>query len=180
MQRGFASIILLIAILFVAGLAGAYYLGKNSDKLLLGQQDKVVNSMSSSPSPTSDEIANWKTYRGETIYTSDGSSMFTIQYPSNWETEGNILYPRGKGKDLGLTPKIVLGAGGHGAPAPGGEKIFPAGKANYWHIEEVGGKLSLIASFPIGNISYIFESNNLQPADEEVFLKMLETFEIAN
>lgn len=166
-QKGLAPILI---ILLIAAATFGYLI--YSGKINLNQTTTQV----SQPSPTPDETANWKTYTGETLYTTDGSSLFTIKYPAEWLLEGNILYPFGK-KDLAY--KIVLGAGGHGGPGPQETKTFPGGSAKYyWNKNEfaAGG----YASFAADNKNvYIFEVT--VPKDKEVeyqkiFDQMLATF----
>lgn len=164
-QKGLAPILI---VLLIATAIGGYLI--YSGKINLPQKQTTQTET------LTGETANWKTYRGESVYTNDGSSMFTIRYPSDWLLEGNILYPFGK-KDLAY--KIVLGAGGHGGPGPQETKTFPGGSAKYyWNKNEfaAGG----YASFAADNKNvYIFEVT--VPKDKEVeyqkiFDQMLATF----
>ena len=146
--------------------------------------NQILSTFKFTDSNQSIDTTNWKTYIGETSYTFDGSSKFSIKYPPTWQSEKGsnsccaTLYPEGKGTDLGLTPRIILGAGGHGMPKPTEEKLFPAGKATYWRIENMDGTLALVASFSKGDISYIFEGQSLLPKHEELFLEMMRTLHI--
>ncbi|MBI2338360.1 hypothetical protein HYU95_04215 [Candidatus Daviesbacteria bacterium] len=78
-QKGIAASYIVIGILVLAGLVGAYYLGKQNTP---PPENKPIVSESQKPSPatsaTQDETANWKTYTDEKI-------GFKIKYPDNWE-----------------------------------------------------------------------------------------------
>jgi hypothetical protein len=120
---------------------------------------------------------NWKTYIGESGYTQDGSTIFCIKYPAEWLLEKNTLYPIGKNPDKGLETKIVLGAGGRGAPESQEVKQFPGGKARYY----LGGDrpdfhyLFGYATFSgkDGKVDYIFEFNNIPQAENESYEKII-------
>lgn len=58
-----------VFVLILAGIAGAYLLGKSNSS------QNVYQTEISSPSPTPDPTTNWKTYTG---------NGFTFKYPSNW------------------------------------------------------------------------------------------------
>lgn len=79
-SKGFASSILLVALLLVAVGGGVYYLGtKNSARL-----DSSFPSQTSSPtqtpsSPEVEKTANWKTYT---------STKYSVKYPPNWTLRG--------------------------------------------------------------------------------------------
>ena len=184
LQQGNVLIVVLVVALLVAVGFGAYHFGKSGDLKV----NPSIPTEELVPSPTSapDETAYWNTYKGETAYTSDGSSSFSIKYPSNWELAPKdetvccgMLYPEGKGEDPGLTPRIVLGAGGRGmGDTQAEEKTFPAGNSLYWRIVGQDGRVLAVASFPIGDIAYIFDAQNLTLEQEQLFLKMLETLTI--
>lgn len=138
------------------------------------------------PSPTVTAI-NWELFTGETIYTTDGSSRFSIEYPENWLLESRNLFPNGKD---GAT--LILGAGGHGLcegcteeelsqQYSFGEKQYTAGTAKTISnkvINETGN--FVLASFEKGNVTYIFEFRNIPKANldeyKATFEKMLTTF----
>lgn len=135
-----------------------------------------------SPSPVAspDETTSWKTFTGETMYTTDGSSNFSIKYPSGWILEGNNLYPDGK-KDPKTDPVVFLGAGGHGMGSEQPQILYlPVGKAQYWGVEGDNGTLLVIASIQPGINTYIIEGKNLTAEHSKTLLKMLETWTIAN
>jgi len=125
--------------------------------------------------------SDWKTYIGETAYSTDGSTKFSIQYPQTWAIKNNILFPLGDvNADIQnyAAPYIFLGRGGHGGSV--GEiisKTFPAGTARYaWNT-------SGFAAFDKNNVSYIFEAyyygkpSNLTIQEfQQIFDKMLSTF----
>lgn len=69
-QKGFANAFLLIAVLVLTALVGAYYMGQKSNK--------QINPPSSS-SPATAETANWKTF-------TSAKYNFTLKYPgdSDW------------------------------------------------------------------------------------------------
>lgn len=181
MQKGQISIFLLVGILIIAVAGGAYFLGKSTSPKPTATPTVISQTPqpTATPSSTPDETAKWKTYIGETAYTNDGSSTFQIKYPSEWQIEDNMLYPIGKNPDKGLETVIILGAGGHGGPKAQGEKIYPAGKANYF-LDKSYGKMNGYTTFSIGNYSYIFEIKNLPIQFEDIFEKILQTLTILN
>lgn len=75
MKKGFVSIILVI-ILFVAAVGGAYYLGKNSDMRFQSKLDQSPTFASPLPSPAPDETLKWKTFTNKKY-------KFSFRYPSN-------------------------------------------------------------------------------------------------
>ncbi len=86
-QKGFAPIIILLAVLFIAGLGGAYYFGTYVNKPL--QPQPTIQPLVSSPTqqltvPVTtakiDETANWKTYTSQ-------KNSFSLKYPSGMEIE---------------------------------------------------------------------------------------------
>lgn len=70
MQKGFSGIIILIVILILAGLAGAYYFGKT--QVPKPQPQTII------PSSSPDETANWKTY-------TNNKYKYQFKYPPAWE-----------------------------------------------------------------------------------------------
>jgi hypothetical protein len=133
--------------------------------------------------PEDTNTSDWQTYIGDTAYTSEGLSTFSIQHPQNWIIEDNILYPFGKKNDDNSDVMIILGAGGHGLPRELNiaKKSFSPGIAEYaWDYELGIG----IAYFTKGNIQYIFECMNMDNISleesnklEDTFNQMIETFE---
>lgn len=123
------------------------------------------------------DTSNWKTYKGETLYTTDGSTIFTIKYPAKWVLEGSKLYPLGKSSKAVFT----LGAGGHGTSAIPIKKSFKAGEASYYWDVALDGNVFAFATFSKENKDYIFEVNGLpgkySDEYEKVFNQMLNTFE---
>lgn len=121
-QKGFAGIIIIIVVLILAGLGGAYYFGKASNKSpqysfgvaepdaknLNDQSKKVIEEKAVSTATSDSSVANWKTY-------SNNELGFSVEYPSNWATED--IYDRsGKlyGKGLKGTEgeiRMVWGSG---------------------------------------------------------------------
>ncbi|MBI4035555.1 hypothetical protein HY383_01275 [Candidatus Daviesbacteria bacterium] len=86
MQKGFASVLVLIGILVLTAVAGgAYYLGKSQVTKPQPQNPVVV-------SPTPDETANWKTYTSQYGY--------SFKYPESWGAtesvgdEGVVIYSK--------------------------------------------------------------------------------------
>ncbi len=126
-----------------------------------------------------DETADWKTYKGETTYTSDGSSMFTIKYPPSWVLEKNRLHSSGKipkeGEYIEGDIIFALGSGGRGTPPPQEQKEFPAGKFDYYWKDGM-----VFANLTKNNISYIFYVYGGFGEDEakykKIFDQMLSTF----
>lgn len=81
-KKGFTP--LLIVITLATALVGGYFLFTNySDLSRVKSRDnrtKITQPQpTTQPSPTSDEIANWKTY-------TDKAFNYSIKYPDNWET----------------------------------------------------------------------------------------------
>jgi hypothetical protein len=139
-------------------------------------QQQVVASPSPVASP--DETLNWKTYTGETFYTTDGSSKFSIKYPSTWVLEGSNLFPEGK-KGTESDPVITLGAGGHGMGDQLPQTLYlPAGNARYWAIEQDDKTNTVIASIESNNKTYIIEGENLTQEQSKILVKMLQTLVI--
>ncbi len=139
-------------------------------------QPQVVASPSPVASP--DETLSWKTFTGETMYTTDGSSKFSIKYPSTWILEGNNLYPEGK-KGTETDAVITLGAGGHGMGDQLPQTLYlPAGNARYWAIEQDDKTNLVIASIESNNKTYIIEGENLTQEQSKTLLKMLFTLSI--
>lgn len=127
--------------------------------------------------------ANWKIYRGETAYTTDGSTLFQISYPPEWAIEKNILYPLGRSEDKGLETVIILGAGGHGWAGEIKTKEFPAGIAKYSWVNS-GQQIFAFSSFEKDKYAYIIEVKNLPLIYEEeykiLFDQILSTFEFSD
>lgn len=72
----FKLILLIIIILIFVG-GGAYYLGVKQNKLIVQSQQQTVTPTiaQSTPTPTLDPTANWKTY---------STSTYSIKYPNAW------------------------------------------------------------------------------------------------
>lgn len=123
------------------------------------------------------DISDWKTYKGESSYSSDGSSAFIIKYPPGWELKGNVLYPLGNSSIKGAL-YLTLGSYGIEGGGPSVEKNFPAGMARYYWYP----KGTSYATFSIGKADYIFDITNipegLSAEYEVIFNKMLSTFSI--
>lgn len=83
-EGGSALIFLLVGIVVLAAVGGAFYLGRST---LLRQDSAGQTTSKPSPTPavntpqsasTTDETANWKTY---------ASSDFKFKYPTNWDLD---------------------------------------------------------------------------------------------
>ena len=102
MQKGFAPIIILVGILLLASVGGAYYFFKIKtptqkactqeakicpDGLSVGRGGpncEFTPCSTSSPSPTLDETANWKTY-------TNTENHYILKYPTDWKlTEDTV------------------------------------------------------------------------------------------
>lgn len=134
-------------------------------------------------SPTPAENTEWKTYIGETGYTTDGSSKFSIEYPSDWFLENNTLYPIGKNEDRGIETRLILGALGNGSINFTDTRHFPAGEAGYYWNKSSYGQSDYVnagASFVKDNNAYIFILENLpteyEPEYEDLFDQILASF----
>jgi len=76
-QNGFAPILILIAIVVVGAIGGAYYLGtKKAPEPQTSTTSSPAVQTTPSPSSTPDETADWKTYTNTKI-------GFVIKYPPN-------------------------------------------------------------------------------------------------
>ncbi|MBI2049417.1 hypothetical protein HYT32_00675 [Candidatus Roizmanbacteria bacterium] len=86
---GAGFIILIVLILIAVVGAGGYFLGANQNQVGQNQPQPVTPITPSSPTPTPDEIAKWKTY----INTKYG---LELKYPSNFEiaesSVDNVFY----------------------------------------------------------------------------------------
>lgn len=91
-QKGFTPIHILIGILVVVALGGAYYFSK-SQPLKPQAQNQTVVSPRSTSAPTPDETANWKTYNANT----KEGNQFSVKYPSKWV----VLEEKNKSKSVG-------------------------------------------------------------------------------
>lgn len=188
MQKGQVLIWVIVGTLIIAVAGGTFYLGRS----ITPKPSPALPSILT-PSPTPDAspapdgagaTANWKTYTGETMYTTDGSSKFSIKYPPEWWINENELHLQGAragSEDVIFT----LGGGGIGLPGKIDEVIkeFPAGEARYFW----SGKDNIIfafATFEIGNNSYIFYANGTPSHQykpeyyEKVFNQILTTFKL--
>lgn len=179
MKKGFVLPLIIIIVVAIT-VVGVFYLGKKSLTSILNQTTQPQ------ASPTPDPTASWKTYQGETAYTHDGSSMFTIKYPADWTLKGNVLYPLGqtseKNTDNGTDISFTLGAGGRelgGGAYEKEQKEFPAGKFFYYW-----GEKDILAVLDKGNQSYIFEAHGNFGQDQAryrmIFDQMLSTFKFTN
>ena len=85
MQRGFTEIVILIAVLVLAAIGGAYYLGTQKSQAPVAISPSPVAQATPTPNasqaPNGDlETANWKTY-------TDSKYNYSINYPPDWKTE---------------------------------------------------------------------------------------------
>lgn len=127
------------------------------------------------------ETSSWKTYSGQTAYTTDGSSSFSIKYPSDWLLVGNALYPFGQNKDEGAVTKIILGAAGSDSGGTtNGTKQFPAGTAYFTTLTDPIYGVYEKFSFPKNNIAYIFDVRNLPLNLVPTVEQMISTFKFTN
>lgn len=90
MQRGFAVIHLIVLVLVLALVGGAYYFGtKNAVNKIVdtGKQEQARQSPSAIPSPSNDETADWKSYASNKL-------GFSFRYPSDWYAaeQGEVVY----------------------------------------------------------------------------------------
>ncbi|MFH1896294.1 MAG: hypothetical protein ABH814_02360 [bacterium] len=178
-------IALAVVVALVVGGGVGYLMGSRSTSSPkasppLAETPKTQESTTSSQPATSDPTADWKTYTGETQYSSDGSTMFSLKYPSSWKLVGSKLYPFGQSGDEGSDTKLLMGLGGRGLEVTPERKTYPAGVAKYWKLGN-DQNTSLLASFDANNASYIFEFQNI-PAESsekltEIFDQILSTFQ---
>lgn len=104
MQKGFVGIIVLIVVLILAGLGGAYYFGRSQSVKTASQNPIVVSQAPQAtlvPTSIPDEtakpgsiVANWKTYLSD-------DKSFSFKYPSEWifETKSTKIEIQGKKYD---------------------------------------------------------------------------------
>ncbi|MBI2330173.1 hypothetical protein HYU94_02190 [Candidatus Daviesbacteria bacterium] len=76
MQKGFTALYLVIALLILAALGGAYYFGRSSIKQPI-PQPQVSTTPVLTPQPVWDESTGWETYTSKYGY--------SIKYPRNWQ-----------------------------------------------------------------------------------------------
>lgn len=77
-QKGLAPIFVVIGVLVVTAIAGVYWFGTQKASVIQPPTPSVIQ-VTSQPSPTPDETANWKTYKN-TKY------RYSIKYPSDYGT----------------------------------------------------------------------------------------------
>ncbi len=78
-QKGFAPIVVIVALLIISGLIGAVYLGKQTNKPTPIPQSTTSPTVSAalSPEPTG-STANWKTYTDDLYY-------YKLNYPDTYD-----------------------------------------------------------------------------------------------
>lgn len=93
MQKGFVGIIILVVVLILAGLGGAYYFSKSQvskpqiqNSTIISQTPQSIISASPAPAGTG-ETANWKTYVSE-------DKTFSFKYPPNGEVQSFSTDPQ--------------------------------------------------------------------------------------
>ena len=81
-QKGFANIVLILAIVILVGIGGYFVFVKKSEPVAQQQTPTPTQTNTPvSPTPTpEDETANWKTYN-------NARYSYTIKYPSDWYVE---------------------------------------------------------------------------------------------
>lgn len=97
MQKGFSSVIILIIILLSAGIVGAYYFGKLSNKSTQSPPSQTQTpqpTLIPQPTSTSDETTNWKTY-------TSNEYGYSFRYPNDWDA---IV----KGTSLIIAPQSII------------------------------------------------------------------------
>lgn len=82
MQKGNVLIFLLIGIVVLGAIGGAFYFGRSTSPkpspIQMAASQAPQPTIASQPSSVPDETANWKTYTGKN---------YTFRYPSNWSDD---------------------------------------------------------------------------------------------
>ena len=124
MQKGNILVGILIGLAVAGGLFGAYYLGTRNNKP--HPQNPIITSTPqplTSPSPSSDEAANWKTYTNKKY-------GFSIKYPQDWYSYTGYAWndnPKDNFSHVDLSPDTPPQGMGSGRPT--GVRIFVGDKA---------------------------------------------------
>lgn len=74
-QKGFAVNYLIIGLIILALISGAYYFGKITNKPTISSQQQTTQT------PFTDETPNWKTYTSQEV-------NYSFKYPSDWIYQG--------------------------------------------------------------------------------------------
>lgn len=77
-QKGFALNYLVISLVILTFVGGAYYFGKTSNKTITSFQQQIT------PTVSVDETSNWKTYT---------SGRWSIKYPPNFVSANVAMDP---------------------------------------------------------------------------------------
>ena len=120
----------------------------------------------------------WNLFKGETQYTSNGETLFTVEYPSAWEKyrKGYTFYLCGN-----TNCKITFGAGGRGAPDANEYYNFPGGIVRvYLELNEKTKAYWGYGTIIDGPYYYIFEVQDVlleqYPDFKKTFLDILKSF----
>lgn len=116
------------------------------------------------------KIEGWNLYTGR-ILMSSCFPKFSIEYPSNWYRDGNLLYPYGK-KDSKSDTIFEFGAGGSGAPdvSEYGKITYTAGEAEYaWGVVTGTEYIAGSTVFKKDDDYYLFRITRLPKQQEKEF-----------
>lgn len=206
-QKGLSLILIIVGIGIVGTLVGGvYYLGK-FQTLKPQSQNPVISQTTPMPSPTPDEIANWKTFRST-------NGRYSIKYPSDIITlfspedaKGDVLFVLTKDKNVikyAFWP-ISLSILWRGNPGASAEQalfrelnycILPCNKKD----QEVPVRINNAVGFaskdlkedyyltntdqtsPVFRVTFSYQAGKYTDASNEVkiFRQMLSTFKFTN
>src|SRR5689334_6215595 len=107
MQRGQALIYLLIGVLILGAIGGAYYFGKHSSSQ--SSPASIYQTSQPNSATSADETANWKTY-------TNSLGNYLIKIPTGWEIDDH------QGSFIGLPGEALL--------IPPDQKTIPFGQTN--------------------------------------------------
>ncbi len=79
-NKGFTPILILVVVLIIVAIAGAFYLGKKNGTVNYLPTPTPISYSSPSASPTQNLTINWKTYSGD---------IYNFKYPENYNLDTN-------------------------------------------------------------------------------------------
>ncbi|MDO8551463.1 MAG: PsbP-related protein [bacterium] len=171
-NKGFTSIILILFILVAVGIGGWYFLNQSSFKSLI---------TTTTPTPTHDPTANWKTYTN-TKY------GYSIKYPKDWDVQEFpavdaylevTSFNPDKVTDRLTAIIVTVSSNPYEKELSGYEGAAIVKVGDFTAREETGGAppgstdVHLRVVAPLGTKSIVFESNT---GYEKIFDQVLSTF----
>lgn len=177
-QKGLAPI--LIVILVAAALLGGFLIYQNQTKPTLSPQSTPLST--EAPAKVEDPTSTWKTYQGISNTSYNKPISFSLQYPTTWYLDGNILYPLGKpGNKSNI--RILLASVGRGAAPYKEIRTYPAGDAFYfWDIQQARYAYANFNNDNNGYPSFVVENIPEENSQyyQDIFEQMLKTLKITS